>query len=330
MKVAAYVAALGAVLAAATGVGAAVGPLDEPAPPAHAAGHAAGNATGHATGHAAAEPVRAPAPGGLAVAQDGYALRLAQRALPAGEGVPLAFRLEGPDGRAVTAYDERHERDLHLVAVRRDLTGFQHVHPRLGADGTWSVPLDLTPGAWRVVVDTAPRGYDGSLVLGADLLVPGDHEPEPLPAPATAATADGYEVTLDGGLVPGEPSTLAFTVTRDGRPVTDLQPYLGAYGHLVALRDGDVGYLHVHPEGEPGDGTTEPGPRVAFTATAPSPGDYRLFLDLRHGGTVRTVAFTVRAGEPAGDPAADPADPADPAGAPRTDHPADHPADHDH
>ncbi|CAM5235457.1 hypothetical protein SVIOM74S_01565 [Streptomyces violarus] len=85
-------------------------------------------------------------------------------------------------------------------------------------------------------------------------------------------------------------------VAKNGKPVRNLQPYLGAYGHLVALRSGDLAYLHVHPNGEPGDGRTKPGPEVSFTATAPSAGAYRLFLDFQHEGTVRTAAFTVHAG----------------------------------
>jgi hypothetical protein len=98
--------------------------------------------------------------------------------------------------------------------------------------------------------------------------------------------------------VPGQESELTLSVSRDGQPVTDLQPYLAAYGHLVALRDGDLAYLHVHPAGEPGDGTTAPGPDITFYATAPSAGDYRLFLDFQHGDVVRTAEFTVRAGDP--------------------------------
>lgn len=109
-------------------------------------------------------------------------------------------------------------------------------------------------------------------------------------------TVDGYEVTLDGALRPGAGSELKLEVEKDGEPVTDLQPHLGAYGHLVALRAGDLAYLHVHPNGEPGDGRTESGPEVSFTATAPSKGAYRLFLDFRHEGKVRTAAFTVHAG----------------------------------
>jgi len=109
------------------------------------------------------------------------------------------------------------------------------------------------------------------------------------------APANGYEVTLTGTPVPGKATPLILTVSKDGRPVRDLQPYLGAYGHLVALRSGDLAYLHVHPTGEPGDGATTPGPRVSFAATAPSAGAYRLFFDFRHEGKVHTAAFTVHA-----------------------------------
>ena len=85
----------------------------------------------------------------------------------------LAFTVTGPDGHPVTAYDEQHERDLHLIVVRRDLTGFQHVHPELDqSTGEWSTSVDLTPGAWRVLADFRPTGGE-PLVLGTDLLVAG-------------------------------------------------------------------------------------------------------------------------------------------------------------
>ena len=105
---------------------------------------------------------------------------------------------------------------------------------------------------------------------------------------------------MAGQLVAGQESQLTLSVSKDGAPVTDLQPYLAAYGHLVALRSGDLAYLHVHPAGEPGDGVTPAGPGIAFYATAPSAGDYRLFLDFQHNGVVRTAAFTMRAEESQG------------------------------
>jgi hypothetical protein len=83
-------------------------------------------------------------------------------------------------------------------------------------------------------------------------------------------------------------------VTCESAAVTDLEPYLGAFGHLVAIRAGDLAYLHVHPLGEPGDGHAQPGPEVAFGLSRPTAGDYRLFLDFQHHGTVHTAAWTFR------------------------------------
>lgn len=110
------------------------------------------------------------------------------------------------------------------------------------------------------------------------------------------ARIDEYEVKLDGDLTSGRASDLTLAVTKDGKPVRNPQPYLGAYGHIVALRSGDLAYLHAHPNGEPLDGNTESGPEVSFTATAPSAGAYRQFLDFRPEGKVRSAAFTVHAG----------------------------------
>lgn len=239
---------------------------------------AAAKAPAHDMGASAA------APGGLANEQDGYALELPAATAQPGPAVPVAFRITDPDGRAVTAYDVRHDKQLHLIAVRRDLTGYQHVHPTL-SDGTWRTTLALSPGAWRLVADVAPKGH-GALVLGADLLVPGDFAPVGSPEESSVSDVDGYRVRLTGDLRSG---SLTFHVSAGGRAVTDLEPYLGAYGHLVALRAADLAYLHVHPS----ERTTGPGPDLAFDVEVPSPGTYHLFLDLKHHGQVRTASFVV-------------------------------------
>ncbi|WP_432487900.1 hypothetical protein [Kineococcus sp. SYSU DK018] len=295
-KLGAFGLGLLAVFGAAAGIGAAVGPVGPATAPHGSATHTGPHEEPPAAAAQGAPTATGAAlPGGLQVSQDGYTLDVPGE-LPAGSATPLSFRVLGPDGRPVTAYDTAHDEDLHLIAVRRDLTGYQHVHPRLSDDGTWSVPLDLTAGTWRVFADFDPAGEDAALVLGADVAVAGDHEPRPLPAPSTTAEVDGYTVTLDGQLLAGRESELTLSVSRDDGPVGDLQPYLGAYGHLVALRAGDLAHLHVHPAGGPGDGTTAPGPDVTFHATAPSAGAYRLFLDFQHGDLVRTAEFTVHVG----------------------------------
>ncbi|MFE3754359.1 hypothetical protein ACFXO9_08635 [Nocardia tengchongensis] len=232
-------------------------------------------------------------PGGLQVTQDGYTLDLAEKIVATGE-TEFRFRILGPDGLPVTEFDAIHDKELHLIVVQRELTGFWHVHPERQADGTWTVRLNLpAAGAYRAFTDIAPRALGRTITLGADFAIAGDYRPGTAPEPERTFTVDGYEVTLDGDLVAGEGRLLTLTVRKDGELVTDLQPYLAAYGHLVILRAGDLAYVHVHPNGEPGDGVTAPGPDVTFHTAVPGRGTYRLFLDFKHGDQVRTAAFTL-------------------------------------
>ena len=117
----------------------------------------------------------------------------------------------------------------------------------------------------------------------------GEPTPRPLPAPSATAIVDGYQVELTGTPRAGGEGEVTLTVRRDGRLVADLEPYLGALGHLVAIRASDLAYLHVHPlEGRVGPG------QVSFAVEAPSAGTYRLFFDFSHQGRVRTAAFTAQ------------------------------------
>jgi hypothetical protein len=295
-KLSAYVLALAVVAGGAWAVGTAVGPLaaEEPS---NDAGHQMEQET------PAAKQVEAGLPG-LAVAANGYRLELSRDRLATAVATPFQFRILQPNGAALTKFDVEHDKRLHLVVVRRDGADFQHVHPEMSPDGTWTIGLTLPrAGSYRVFTDFKPEGGEKT-TLGVDIQAPGSYEPQRYDSSRTS-TVDGYEVQLAGELVPGKESTVTATVTRDGAQLRDLQPYLGAYGHLVALRAADLGYLHVHPLGEPGDGTTAAGPEVKFAVEVPTPGRYRLFLDFQHGGTVRTAEFTVDtagAEQPAGAP----------------------------
>jgi hypothetical protein len=274
-KVTAFVIGLAAVFAVSVWIGNAVGPRE-------------------ATMTAAQE-----LPGGLQSTQDGYTLALGDSIATAGPSVPLQFRILSPTGAPVKRYVETHERMLHLIIVRNDLAVFQHVHPTLDANGTWIVPLNLArAGDYRVFADFMPSGGP-ALTLGANLHVAGRYDPQPLPPPSATAEVDGFTVKLSGTPKSSDASMLTLSVSRDGNPVDDLQPYLGAYGHLVAVRASDLAYIHVHPMGEPGDGTTASGPDIVFHTTFPSTGAYRLFLDFQHGDVVRTAAFTVNLNEAA-------------------------------
>jgi len=216
--------------------------------------------------HGKPQPVR-----GLAVSDRGLTLQLDRTAAPRGERFELAFRITR-DGKTVRDFDLEHTKRMHVIVVRRDMSGFQHVHPTQRADGSWSVPVKLDDaGAYRVFADFSVD--ETAHTLAADLSVDGPIHATPFPKPATSVEVDGLTVTKQD---------LGFTVTRDGRPVA-IQDYLGAKGHLVALREGDLAFLHVHPDER----------RLQFEATFPTAGRYRLFLQFKTAdGRLHTAAFT--------------------------------------
>ena len=295
LRLAAFVAVLGMAFAASYAVGTAAGPVAGTNPADSDDSHAADSDDAHAdtAAHRADDAEAVAALPGLAVTDSGYTLTPDRTTLPAGPRVPFPFRVVGPDGAAVMDFTEAHEKRLHLIVVRRDLSGFQHVHPTQGADGTWTVDLDLhRGGTYRAYADIEPTALGRNIVLGTDLSVPGDFAPADLPAPTASTVVDGYRVTLSGVPSPGREAELTFAVSRAGRPVDSLQPYLGAFGHLVTLRAGDLAYLHTHPAEEAHDGGSG-GPTVRFGTTFPSAGTYRLYLDFQVDGKVRTAELTV-------------------------------------
>ncbi|MEV6076525.1 hypothetical protein AB0L80_15660 [Streptomyces sp. NPDC052069] len=295
VKITAFAAAVAATFGAAYGVGTTADPIKQDPPPAAHAAHDKPTTPDRDSGRADVTPA------GLQISQAGYTLDLKTPRVAAGEKSELRFAIRDQQGRQVTSFQREHDKELHLILASRDLVTYRHLHPTRASDGTWSAPVTLpAAGSYRVFADFTPAtGKAANLTLGADLAASGPYEAAVLPAPAAGSTVDGYTVTLNGDLTPGKTSGVTLGVSRNGRPVTDLQPYLGAYGHLVALRSGDLAYLHVHPNGEPGDGTTKPGPGISFSTAVPSSGSYRLFLDFKHNGTVRTAAFTVQAGKSA-------------------------------
>jgi hypothetical protein len=234
---------------------------------------------GHAGAHGA--------PGGLSVSSGGYTLRAEPTVFEVGREEAFGVRIVDQAGREVRDLDEQHEQLMHLIVVRRDLTHYQHLHPSLDEGGRWSVALTLPePGVYRAFADFSVHGEP--LTLGVDLAAPGDLRVEPLPSPANAVRIEGgYEVVLEAEApTAGTGSSLSCRIKRDGREVEDLEPYLGALGHLVALREGDLAYLHVHPTGGAGS-------QIEFHTEFPSEGRYRLFLQFAHAGVVRTATFTV-------------------------------------
>lgn len=280
-KVGAYGVALLALLGVGAAVGNVAGPIDVGGTPTHDT---------HTTAEEPSMTSELPA-GGLLVSQDGYTLEPDTRTLS--PGAMFGFTITGPDGAPLDAYQDLHDRQLHFIVASRDLASYAHLHPTRDDHGRWSVEIpELPAGAYRAFADFKPAGA-AQHTLGIDLTVPGDTAPaEPL-RPHATDEVDGYEVALDRD---GASNQLTVTVRRHGQVVTT-DRYLGAAGHLVALRDGDLAYLHVHPLDDETDGA------VRFAVEVPSAGLYALFFDFQVAGQVRTARFVIdadRAAEPSG------------------------------
>src|SRR5699024_3496811 len=220
----------------------------------------------------------------------------------------LVYTITGPDGEPVTDYQEAHEKEMHLIVVRTDGTQYRHAHPDLDpSTGTWSLPWQWEEaGTYKIYADFAPAGEGtDSLTLSRTVDVAGELKPVNDRPVSTTDEVDGFDVSVEGDLIAGTSSDLSLTVTQNGAPVATLEPYLGAYGHLVALRAGDMGYLHVHAEGDdPGAGETS-GPSSPIAADAPTARRYFLYLDFQIDGQLPTAQFGVEAERGTGGESAD-------------------------
>lgn len=249
---------------------------------------AAGLATGDVTTGA----------GGVLSTAAGYTLTPVGIVYPWRDPTEVAFTVTGSDGASVTRFDTPSDGSgvMDVAVLRRDVAGYQRLRATQSPDGVWRAPVRFPgQGVWRLYAGFTPTGGP-HLDLGADLHVPGTYGAFTFPAENRAGLCGGsdQQVRLDGALVPGGESRLFATVGRDGTPVTDLEPVDGgAFGRMTAVRQGDLARFPVRPEITGAAATDRSGPGVAFAVSVPAPGSYRLFLDYRSGGVLRSCEFTL-------------------------------------
>lgn len=213
--------------------------------------------------------------------------------------VDLSFKLYGEDGHAFGPNDLKieHEKKLHLLLIRDDMTGFQHLHPEY-VNGSWTIKTNVSEqGKYQMYVDIAPIEEEPS-VLRVPLTIGGDTQnaQEPTPNADWSAQDGGYvaKLMIDQPLKTKEMKQWTFALTQSGQPVTTLKPYLGAYGHVVELRHGDADdFFHVHPvtENQPTDG------KVVFEGSFPAKGRYTLYAQFNINGSVKTFPITLDVNE---------------------------------
>ncbi len=210
-------------------------------------------------------------------------------AIAAGSPTTLVFGFKDTAGTALTDFEVSHERRLHVFIVREDLDTYAHEHPdvKSEADGTWTLAYTFpTPGKYRVYSDFKSKAH-GANVTVSDVVVPGD-APAPTPLVADVAPRTFGELTIALTLSPtpikaGAATTLTYRVSDKAGDVTNLEPYLGAMGHLFVLGQDLVTMAHSHPEG------MDKGPTVTFMAIFPKPGKYKLWAQFQRAGAIITT-----------------------------------------
>ncbi|WJH34476.1 hypothetical protein N6H14_32485 [Paenibacillus sp. CC-CFT747] len=214
-------------------------------------------------------------------------------AAKAKEETELTIQVKDKDGKPVNQYDVNHEKWLHLIIVNHDLSFFNHIHPEFKGDGTFTVKTSFPAGGeYKVFADFIPTGGTNT-TLSEWVKVEGKEGKHA----AIAADAnlvkevDGKEIELSmSAAKPKEDVTLTFNI-RDAKTkkgIYNLQPYLGAVGHVVILSEDANQYLHVHSIDEKATG-----PDAKFATSFPQSGTFKIWGQFQHNGEVITVPFVV-------------------------------------
>ncbi len=253
--------------------------------------------------------------GMIAVPPETAGVRVAWSSEPAnpapGQTVTLRYRIsDAASGGSITTLPLDHERPMHLILTSMDLTQFQHIHPALAADGSYTATTTLPQTGTYSLANEFQHG--GQTVLDQEQLTVGTASiPGAPPTPdLTPKTVGGVTVALAKPQIikAGATVPLNVLVTQDGQAVSDLQPYLGAAAHIAIVRSGGGDFQHTHSEGSDThshDGATADhadgavtgpfGPALAFNVTFPLAGTYKIWVQINRGGEVITTAFVVQA-----------------------------------
>jgi hypothetical protein len=212
--------------------------------------------------------------------------------------VRLTFTPRRAQDHKVVPLEVVHEQKFHLIIVSRDLSFFDHIHPLEQADGTFAQDYVFPePGEYLLFADVVPAGA-ANQVFRIPFMVPGKPSVDK-PLKETLAPGnllDDYRIALTISPRPIETqddTALTFTLSRGGKPLTDLQPWLGAPGHCVIISEDTRQYLHTHPL-EPPYAPPITGPSVTFHTQFPRPGLYKVWPQFNHDGRILTAEFVIR------------------------------------
>jgi hypothetical protein len=220
------------------------------------------------------------------------------RLMEPGKDIRLTFRIEDPKIHAlVRDFEIVHEKLYHFFVVSQDLSFFAHVHPELQPDATFRLSVRFPqPGMYRVLSDFYPKGGTPQLAINTLLVSGGGTNLPPARlapdlAPQRAENTEVEIITQPSRPVAGGKTTMAFRV----KPNRGVEPYLGAWAHMLAADSELIEMIHSHPVRV----TYHSGEykQLEFDMTFPRGGAYRVWVQTQRAGVVNTAAFNVPVGD---------------------------------
>ncbi len=258
-------------------------------------------------------PIRSGDQHGIVQSHRTYSLNLASGAdYAVNQPAKLQFDIRDENNNLLKDFDTVHEKQMHLIVVRKDRTNFQHVHPEFKKDnGTFTLDKFTFPadGEYRVFADFTPTNAqkdEMGMKLPAtpykDVKV-GDadkYTPQAFDADKMISGTDGFmtEITFPYSESPSSATfwaknenTFAVDIKKDDQPYKSLEKYLGALGHMVVLGP-NLEFVHAHALTE--DVAQQTG-LVYFKVSFPEAGRYKLYLQTQAADKVSTFDYAVTA-----------------------------------
>ncbi len=203
-------------------------------------------------------------------------------------GITMGVAL--PDGKKALLEMQR-DRFLHVYVVAADMSYFEHLTPDLDKDGNFKFDLTLPQvGTYQLFCDFKAAGV-GPRIVPVDIKVEGKGGGNPVPSSEVSIdtrTIDGYEIKMQPrtGIQMGKEVELTFSVKKNGKPVKDLEQYLGNLGYAVATRSGVESALVPVANEMAADG-----PDVSFKTTFTRTGTHKVWFEFKHDKKLRVVDF---------------------------------------
>lgn len=216
-----------------------------------------------------------------------------------GQPCEVAFRLTTSDGRALSDAELAivHTRPLHTMIVDSSLRDYHHLHPDYDPVRKCFV-CHFTPNlqtSYTMWNDFTVKGEQSAAYLHTELGARRGISLPPRLMHTSHVEGAGVAVDIrpDVPLRAGGHHTLTLDI-RDaaGRPVTNLEPIMGAYAHLVAFSADGQHFLHIHPLGtEPTSDAARGTSPLHFHVMPQVDGPTQFFLQIQREGKIITLPF---------------------------------------